>query len=209
MPHYEIGCFSFPSKKAAIARIREILYAAPLRQPLAGEQKQLMRAVLSFHPDVATKVTGGCAAILVDVNIDLTGLSSRGFQIVHRDGTSIDFSYRVALGLASAVPRMEEAARCAVAPGIIVHKRTRFDGAMVIRCEETGEPITSEEAEVDHASPWPFRRILQEFVKQYGVRPIVDRGLSRVFASERDSELFRAFHDARARLRIVRNTVRH
>jgi hypothetical protein len=173
MPAYSLGGIAFPSKKTAVEKIRDILRTSPLDVPLADADYFLIRAMLELHPNKDKKLAGGGVAIVVGINggpgsLDRTMPSSRGFQVVQANGSKVDFSYRIALGLDSPEPNIAKAARRAVTPAIVAYKTARFRGATHIPCDETGQMIAFGDAHVDHSEPWTFKRILDAFIAKHG-----------------------------------------
>jgi hypothetical protein len=204
---YSLGKFTFPSKRAAIERIKKILSSAPLRQPLVGEDARLILALLLLHPRWEQKVHDDIVGLSVATDKNDVGFCGRSFQIIHRGGSLTHFSYRVALGLkAPAEERFEEACRYAVNDSTWSFKRTLFNSRAEVYCALTGAPLTFESSVLHHCEPWPFKRIVSEFVEAYGTPAIRKRttgAFGMEFVNEADATRFREFHDARAVLPLV------
>jgi len=204
-----LGPFTFRTKGDAIVAVRRVLHSVPLGPPLAGDDLELVRAVLDRHHDRAIKLAGGCVAIVVLQNN--AQRRSRGFHIVRRDGATVDFSYRVALDLAPKGPTVEQACRQATWPDILAYRDMRLeDGPQ--RCEVSGTPLTRENMHVDHGGDWPFRRIVAEFLdvaqREGWPLTLMQRGIYSVeFTDPKVTEAFRRFHNARAQLRLVTSAV--
>jgi Protein of unknown function (DUF3223) len=160
---FVLGSYTFRTKGEAVKSVQHILHTAPRGELLAGADFELVSAVIDRHPDREEKLAGGMIGVAVFMNNE--GYSSRGFHIVRPDGSTKDFSYRVALGQAPRGPTLQEACRTAVLPDIRAYRDARLaDGAQC--CDVSGEPLTSLNMHVDHAGEWPFRRIVKEFVEQ-------------------------------------------
>jgi hypothetical protein len=182
-----------------------VLHTAPLGQLLGGADLDLAVAVLDRHHDRANKLAGGITGITVLKNNG--HLRSRGFHIVRPDGSTMDFSYRVALDMASKEPTIEQACRTAVWSDIAAW-RDRWFETQPPYCEVSGEVLTKDTMHVDHGGDWPFRRIVAEFVelaeREGFSLTLAQRGFYIVeFADPQVIEAFRKFHDARAELRVV------
>jgi hypothetical protein len=212
----KLGRFDFPTKKAAFDEARRVLNTAPPNIPLVGYEGELLRALIPGHPDAADKLGGfGLDQVTIEVrSFDwLPGMPQRGMFIIRPDGSEIDFSYLVALGRKPRDRRtwFYEACRNAVAQRMHEHKTRYFAGRDVVQCEATGEWLCFADAEVDHAEPWPFVRIVQVFLTDAPMLAEPDvsdpDGLRRVFTNPRDAEAFIRFHDQRAVLRVVHRDI--
>lgn len=92
-----------------------------------------------------------------------------------------------------------------IGPQKLALKRAAFATSTVITCPVSNTPITWDEASVDHDAPWPLSRIIAEWPRLSTVETL-DRGFYREFTPD-DARDFLAFHDARARLRVVSKAV--
>jgi hypothetical protein len=213
MPLYTLGRTTFPRKLDAEQRVKEILHGTPLHQRLVGADLRLILGVLAKHPHSDEKLKGGVVAITVAMNVSDTGISSKGFQVVHVDGTYETFSYDRALGSDTAAQRYrEEAGRFAIAESIIEFKRKAFQNAERVPCAETGALTAFADCDVHHAEPWPFKKIVEAFIEQNGepsVRKRVNGDFGSEFVYPKDVTNFRAFHDRLAILQIVSRDVHH
>jgi hypothetical protein len=158
---FTLGRLRYRTKSEAAAAAQRILHTAPLGQLLRGDDLDLAVALLDRHHDRENKLAGGMVGITVLKNN--VHLRSRGFHIVRPDGSTMDFSYRVALDMASKVPTIEQACRNAVWPDIMAWRDMYLEDQGP-RCEVSGELLTRDTMHVDHAGDWPFRRIIAEFV---------------------------------------------
>jgi hypothetical protein len=210
MPLYTLGRTTFPRKLDAEQRVKEILHGTPLHQHLVGSDMRLVIGVLAKHPHSDEKLKGGIVAITVATNVSDTGISARGFQVVHIDGTYTTFSYVRALGTDRCGKGIDEACRYAVFESIVEFKRKAFQDAERVPCAETGALTAFVDCDVHHAEPWPFKRIVAAFMEQNG-EPSVRKRLNGDFGAEfvypKDVTNFRAFHDHLAVLEIVSRDV--
>ena len=152
-------------------------------------------------------LTGGVADIVVRKIEYRPGIIQKCFWIIHPDGGATDFSYRNCFGMQARDGGVAEAARTAVWPGIVAYKRQRFGNSDAIPCDETGALVSFADADVDHDAPWPFSRILREFFTGRPKPQLRDEQVRMVFACPDLAAEFIAFHDERARLRIVERKV--
>jgi hypothetical protein len=145
--------------------------------------------------------------LTVAINASDTGLSGRGFQIIRPDGSLETFSYIRALAEKDSVGAgIDEACRYAVSESIHDFKCRVFDFQTDVRCAETGKLVAFETSDVHHSEPWPFKRIVNEYIAQYdepAVRKRNNGDFGSEFVNEADAINFREFHDARAILQIV------
>jgi len=207
MPLYTLARTTFPRKADAEKRVREILHTTPLGQHLVGGELRLLLGVLAKHPHSDEKLKGGVIAITVGLNTSDTGITARGFQIVRPDGSYTTFSYIRALGTDAALSKgIDEAARYAVSDSILDFKHQAFGCTLAVPCAETGALVSWEAADVHHAEPWPFKKIVAAFVEQNGepsIRKRINGHFGSEFVYEKDIASFRKFHDVRAVLQIV------
>jgi hypothetical protein len=207
MALYTLGRITFPRKADAEMQVREILHKAPLHERLTGAKFLLVLGVLAKHPHADEKLEGGMIGLTVAFNVSSDGRYSRGFQIIRPDGAYIDFSYRDALGTDAALKEtIDSAGRNAVKESIVGFKQKAFALALKVPCAVTGIMVIWEDADVHHAEPWPFEKIVATFVEQNGEpavrrRPNGDFGAEFVY--EKDAGAFRKLHDRLAVLQIV------
>lgn len=203
MPIFTIGNQTFPTKKAAAARVAAILRDTRCGVALDGDDLDLVLGTLAIHPGAPEKTAKGVNGVTVRTFEYRPGIVQRCFYIQHLDGTETDFSYRVAMGLAPSGPVVSEAARAAVWPTIVAYKRQRYGTADTIPCDLTGQSVAFADAHVDHAGEWPFSRIVREFVATHGAPALRDEQVRVVFDRPEDTTAFNEFHDAHAVLQIV------
>lgn len=199
---YFLGNYEFPSKAAAQRKVKEILYSYPLRTPLNEDDHDLIVALLLQHYNAVEKIGCGVANFVVH-EFKEYGRRQRGFLIIRKGGSEIDFGIQKAFGVKQS-HHLEDAARRAVAETTSSYKQMRFKQNDTILDDMTNLPLHFKDAHVDHASPNTFRQILLDYVTEYGELHVYDCGLYREF-SPADAAKFRTFHDRRATLRIIRN----
>lgn len=226
-----LGGHRFASKGALRTECSRIIRTARRDCLLNGDDDRLFRALVDAHPDRDAKLAGGCQGIAIRRNC-LSGAYSQGPHVVpesaHLDATgaliipaaTVPFSYITALGIKSVGGSLQKAARQAVTETVIMFRNRQFNGSETCPCAITGKPLTRAEANVDHADPWPFRRILDEFkefwqgdlsiVDSYWFDPFDDTcHVDYCFNDPLTSLGFRLFHDERAGLRIIDKRLNH
>jgi hypothetical protein len=201
---YAIGEHKFPNRTAAAKTVSRILQSATLNTELGLFDAPLVSALFGMHPNALEKAPDGAVAHLVRMIEFRPGIVQRCFFAVRPGGSQVDWSYRVAMGLAPSGPTLQEAAREAIYPDIAAYKASRYGTADAIPCDLTGAMIPFAEAHVDHAPPWPFVEIMRAYVRERGAPALRGRepwGCDFVDPAERDA--FIAFHHERAVLRIL------
>jgi hypothetical protein len=186
-----VGGRAFPSKKAALAAVRAVLNNTPLFLFLDGEDLALIRGLLDLHPEREEEIPGMPP--------------TRGFHIVRKDGSTIDFSIYTPFESETRrrLNNIGFAARQAVRDITNSFKSRRFGDSETAPCELTGNALRWDDAVVDHAGEWPFSRILTEWIERRGAEPpLVDRGLYGEFEPDAARD-FCEFHNERAKLRLI------
>jgi len=178
-----------------------LLQGGSLETPISDEtEHRTLFSLLQYHSEREDKVGAGVKHFFRRVNPHPIR-ATIGFWIKRIDDTEIDFSYINCLDGVSyrGDNRKREfttACRRAVAPCIAAFRESYFD--------LFGDDPNFQDSQIDHAPPWPFKRIVEEFEKAIGYSgkfhdySPVDWG----FPPEVEQQ-FREFHDARAKLRVL------
>jgi Protein of unknown function (DUF3223) len=199
---------TFTTQKAAGEFYREILwrYAETYGEPIAEHDD--MFALVTHHPEADAKIGCGISHFTVEHN-----LNCPGFWVHRPDGTSTDFSYKVALTGAPKTPysMLQGACRAVVKPDIQAFKLQYFGGGITAPCQVTGVSLTIDVAHVDHEKP-KFVELVDEFRQLRGwvpvipreiIAPSIDGQMRAEFADPEVGDMFRAFHKTRATLRVT------
>ena len=134
-----LGSFTFGTKGEAVKSVQHVLHNAPVGELLAGRDLELVLALLDRHPHREDKLAGGMAGIAVLMNNE--GYLARGFHVMRPDGSTKDFSYRVAIDGKTKGPTIQEACRQAVWRDIVAYRNARLaEGTQC--CDVSGEPLT-------------------------------------------------------------------
>jgi hypothetical protein len=197
------------TKQGLSNRARHILHTTIPGRALGSEDFRFMVELLSRHPRADEKIGVGIAAIRVEPDPVWGGGM---FVAERRDGSTTDFSYRKCLQPTTRRGEINIACRQAVVEDIVAFKREHFnqhgDAANQVLCPLTGQRLGWPDAHIDHAPPWPFRRIVDAFFASTSTAdmPITtncDGGLSRRFVDSDLAERFRQFHARVAMLRVI------
>lgn len=194
---FAIGIRTFETKAAAIAEVRHILNNYAIDMPLIAADGVLLRDLFSMHPDAAAKSFKGMCGIAVRIN-DFQGCMSRGFHVLHPDGTSTDFSYRPCFNAKLAEPSVFAAMRAAIMLGQRRVLISYFMSKEVMPCPRCNAPIRRQDAHVHHHDP-KFRTIAADYIERFGEPETVS---SETFGDDfrliSDKARWVEYHDARA-----------
>jgi len=138
----------FKSKKAAAEYYRHILYSYKVKEPITKDTHDFMlRALLERHPHIKEKEGAGIIYFYTDTD----GMNKICFHFIRKDGTIDHFSFLKCLNNSSIYQEFAGACR-----GSVHHivRQMRLDKNI---------PKTHH---IDHAEPYPFRRILKEFIQK-------------------------------------------
>lgn len=199
MPPFTLGDHTFPRKADAVTYIRDVLWSAPIGEPVTDP---LIHALLDHHPERATKVEYGVAAI--EVHPDDYG--KRCFKIRRHTGDLVAFSFRECLKPSTHTQNAKTALRVEIRPQIIEFRRTT-----PMTCALTGVPITNEPghphtAEVDHEPPATFDALAEQWAADLGGWDAVQHhqeGQRRRLTLVDQRQGWQDYHRERARLRLL------
>jgi len=208
---FHVAGHVFKTQKALIEHVRGIMARATPGKGLEGEDLEFMAALLKRHPDAEAKIGAGVRAIRLEPNPVWDTLM---FVLTRVDGSETDFSYRECVSPSSHISDVRAACRRAVVEDIIEFKQQYFtdhaDALNHVLCPLTGRLLGWRDVHVDHAPPWVFRRIVDEFLRSEGTAPedveIEEHGdgdVEMCLAEPALAERFRAFHRRLANLRVI------
>jgi hypothetical protein len=197
---------AFTTKKAVIGECQRILYAHPAGTAIAGDDLPFLVDLIGRHPHAVAKIGAGIDRIEVRVNPVFS--HQRGFWIVRVDGTVTDFSFLKCLAPEDHRRDVLHALRLAVVDQILAFKARAFAAGDVLRCPVTGDRVTESTCHVDHAPP-TFEELAALFAASEGGWQAIalagdrDRMIGARLADDTQAGRWRAYHQERARLRIV------
>jgi Protein of unknown function (DUF3223) len=192
---------AFRTKGEARKFFSVLLQTGPLETPISDESEhQMLLSLLGHHPEREEKFGAGVAHFFRRINRHPVK-ETRGFWVKRVDGTEEDFSYPKCLdGVSYRGDRVKKdfamACRRAITPSIAAFRESYFD--------LFGEDPNFSDSHIDHAPPWPLKRIVEEFAQivGYGVKMHDYTSVDWGFPPDVEKQ-FRDFHDARAKLRVI------
>jgi hypothetical protein len=204
---YLLGTRQYPSKKAARDAFRRILNTNPDNVPLRGEDAELVSLLVHAgrHPETAEKVGPGVA----DIVVRRSEFGTRGFWLIRRDGSIVDFSYITALdGQPSVEAEARAALRWEINDQILafrdVHAADLVGGT--VACGLCRQPMTPDNVHVDHHEP-TFDELASRFAGVLGGwdRLVVEwvGATGRRLQNRDHGDVWQIFHRQTARLRLT------
>ena len=197
-----IGDRFFSRKGDAEKEVKNILASYDIGSPLVGADLDLVLALLERHSERDAKVAKGVAGIAPKWN-NANGFRTKGFHVLHPDGSSTAWSYlhcfnptsqmSPAAAMRYAVVQSQKAARAAWV----------FDLGEV--CGACGCSLTDgDNGEMHHEAPWSFKALAACFTQSFGqpamrYEPLV----GPVMADETQAAQWVAFHDKRAKRSLL------
>jgi hypothetical protein len=200
---YEIGGKYFSSKQAIVKHTQQILKDATPGEVLQGDNRAFLIGLIECHPRAKDKIGVGIKHIIA--RVDPVWKKSKQFLIIRYDGSNIDFSYKKCLyGEISPLEYFRSACRTAIAPDIISFKIVYLTPAAT--CPYFGEPLTKDNAHVDHVKPRVFNWIVDQFMEIEGIslgKCEVVGDVQKRFLDKSVNDKFRRFHNVVAQLELV------
>lgn len=199
---HKVGDRWFPSKAAIKQYCRDIIKATELNHLQRGkvDEKHMpfLVGLVERHPNYEEKWGSGISYFVVHGE-------RKGLAFIRTDHSQGIFSFLKAADGREWSPKayFNSAARWAIRDTIVVFRDKRFGPHDEIPSDLSGDPVTRETCHVDHHEP-SFREIINEFCEKHDWKKMeLADGFGKVFANAEDMELFRCFHDERAKLRIL------
>jgi hypothetical protein len=201
---------SFPTKAAAKAYWRRILYENPVGPVSSAYTAELM-ALLQQHPHAAAKIGCGVVGFLIE---EVPPFCVRRFSAVRADNSVADFSYAKCIDAPrKPMTRLLGALRAEVGQDIARAKQRYFDDHADadgrIPCAMTGALITSTQSVADHALPASFHMLATDWIVALRIQPeavtyIVGSNGTQTFLEDRVlARCWIEFHRSRAHLRLI------
>jgi len=207
----QIGSKSFDSKKSAKDYVRGIMARYRESEIIGGTDDTFMRDLLSCHPEASQKTGAGVAHFTT--RPDPVWRTSRHFVVVRVDGTDTDFSFHTCLDGRHNRKDVLQAMRHAVAEQIIDCRNAFFKRHSSPRCPYTGEPLTGNNAHVDHVPPDTFAELAARWLSRQGYRhddvvlvPNADNQHVCEMCDPSQLLSWRGFHESQAKLRVISKT---
>jgi Protein of unknown function (DUF3223) len=200
---YFIGIREYPSKKAALAAIQEVLYRYEPRERVERpDDQEFLIDLIQNHPDPVSKIGAGIGRFEVRLN-----WKTHGFWIIRVDGSETDFSFMKCLHPPTQQQVVRVALRHAVMDQVILFREVQLRRGPVV-CPITGDLVDGTTGHVDHSDP-TFFDLADAFVAERGgyeaiqVSDSVDGAIGRYLADSQVEATWQAYHRANANLRLV------
>jgi hypothetical protein len=218
----------FQSKASLRKTLTAIVESREAGSRLSGTEDALIREVVGWHPDAATKIGPGIRSFRIERH---PTFRSPMLVLERTNGTETDVSYLAAIArigrpandnghMSSSVTRASfiRAAREAIRHQVEAFRRAAQTAAADplgrMRCEVTDALLSPNAVDIDHDLPWDFASIIEAFVAerelvfaQVDIRGFEDGSTRRCFADPKLAEAFADFHLKRARLRVIDRAV--
>lgn len=144
----ELASYSWPTKKAAKAAFREVLYDPRYgrkRRVTDPDHVQMLLELLDRHPDSAEKIGPGVEYFFIgEISKDpavFVSSSAIGIWIRRTDGSDADFSYNTAIDGRSHKHAVDGAMRHAVSDLRLNYREARFASGQPVECYLSGAKI--------------------------------------------------------------------
>lgn len=207
-----IGARCFSSKDAAKNFVRSIVKSYSDYERISdATHDAFLRDLIQLHPDAAEKIGAGIDYFAVKHD-DKTG-KTRHFLIHRIDKSLADFSWHCCIDGRDWRKETIQTLRDAVADDIVTFRNAIFDSGDV-RCAKTGQPLSIQCADIDHAPPLTFMCLVNEWLSLRGIRlediklgPSRDLQVVYEFADPELRASWKAFHRRRAVLRVLTKSV--
>jgi hypothetical protein len=93
----QIGTFAFPSQQKVLLFCKETLSKYAPEQWVSDSDAVFLTELLKLHPDLGEKVGNG----IHHFEVMRADFNTKCFAVVRRDGSRVDFSYKVCVTTAS------------------------------------------------------------------------------------------------------------
>ena len=203
-----IGLRDFPSKKAAKDFFRNMRDAYKDGVPIKVEDDAILRDLVSCHPDAIQKY--GTGIDYFTVATEYRPGRTRHFVIHRMDGTKTDFSFAKPIDGPNKRRDCLAALRAAISDQIMDFKNEAFGASPQVRCAQTDELLTKNEAHVDHQPPHEFLKLVMAWMAHENIDfddialvPQVDDRIGSRLQDEAQECRWRLFHQRHAHLRIL------
>lgn len=207
-PYAVIGGIPFKNKTAVRAHYSTVINAHDTGHTLDGSDLAFVADLLKRHRSYDQKAGVGIARFYTTRH---KTYGTRKIEFERVDGTTDDFSINYCLDPVSDEQYADMNYRCAARTTVLPDIRA-FKNASGLICEITGEKHARDDLHVDHAPPKVFSTIADEFLAAVGKSPSDfeygdDAAGLAVFIDQPTADQFRAFHNERARLRVIHKSI--
>lgn len=203
----------FKFQKDAIEYFKNILESYQNGQTIAGDDHDMLLALLKRHPEADQKIGCGVKRFYKD----RTDMPTSCFWIERNDGSKTDFSYRTAISTKGKTLKQEflEACRAAVQDDLRRIKKQHFekksDQNGRVECDITGDKVAIYESHLDHKAPYTFEVLVNTFIgaNNIEIKPEMlsiaeDAQFQTTLIDIELKDKFRRYHHKMAKLRIIK-----
>lgn len=208
---FYINGIQFNSKTSLIEYIRSQIYREYKNyENLSNDHLSFMVDLLRYHDHGDQKVGIGVRRMWIQPN---GKYHTPSFWLERIDGTETDFSFHQCVSPPSVLRDFNQACRAAVATTVVGFRHEYFEKNSVdnkIICPLSKKSISIYETHVDHAPPYTFENIFNQFIRvkkiQINVNMLEDHSDGKIGNRLKDKKLemeWIVFHNERASLRCL------
>ena len=203
----------FKFRKDAIEHFKNMLERYRNGQSIAGDDRDMLLALLERHPEADKKIGCGVRRLYKD----RTDMPTSCFWIERTDGSRTDFSYRTAISAKgkSLYQEFLEACRVAVQDDLLLAKKEYFekwgDRDKKVKCHITGDKVAIYESHLDHKKPLTFEVLVYTFISanDIEIKPEMllmsqDAQFQTTMIDQELKDKFRLYHHKTAKLRVIK-----
>ena len=210
MSKYLINNIEFQTKKSIVEYVQAILYKYDIGDIINKDELAFLYDLLQRHHRPDDKIGCGVKAM----RVALIKFNKRGFEIIRKDDTIVDFSFMKCIHKKSELQDIKDACRNAISKDIIHFKQEQFkfnsNERNEIKCSLVGEYVGWNNSHIDHAKPNTFDCIFKKWLEERCEEPnsiellgYADGDVGKWFKDASIGEDFRKFHNKYAKLRIT------
>ena len=166
----------FKTKKALTEAVRGLIARQRVNRPVTGADLKFLLALFRHHYQWAAKCGPGVATVEVRWNREPGFAPTKGMWLVRADGTETDISWRVCVNGKDHLADLKVAFRHEVQEQVNAFAEAEFLIGTVV-CPVTSELVPQRHgADVDHAPPNTFDRLITAFLEASGLAadPVTD-----------------------------------
>jgi hypothetical protein len=203
----------FKFQKDAIEYFKNMLGRYRNGQTIAGDDHDILLALLERHPEADKKIGCGVKRLYKD----RTDMPTSCFWIERTDTSKTDFSYRTAISAKgkSLYQEFLGACRASVQDDLRLTKKKFFekfsDQDGKVECDITGDKIAIYESHLDHKKPLTFQVLVNTFIgaNDIEIKPEMlsiaqDAQFQTTIIDLELKNKFRRYHHKMAQLRVIK-----
>jgi hypothetical protein len=203
---YQINGKGFKTKGRITQYVRDLIAAHSVGDVLQDGNHEFISELFKRHPEADRKIGAGIKRIEI-ILCPMYG-KNKVFKLVRVDGSSTDISWRQCVDGKPPKRDAQQALRNAVEYQISAFRQKMF--AEGCYCRITGEPLGPGNSHVDHAPPYTFQRLMDDFlvvkdmdVSEVPITPPADNQTTTYLTDEAFEKEWCDFHKKNATLRLL------